>query len=605
MKEKLEWLKKQYFTIKDLHRTFSFVKPFILKRWKVYVFILLLLGLDIYLTISFAKFFGEITDTAIHGGYQEILSFIPYGGLLIVLSISSSISYTYCETVATNGVKMDMKNHVFHHVLRLSAGDASNYRSGELMSHFSNDIHGVDGVIGSNLISLIRLPIIYIVVFLYLAKINLTLCLISLIVAPIVAISGVVFGLLLRKNGRLIHHLIGNINNLLSETFHGFQVIRSFTLEKFQYQKYVRQNKELLQLELENAKLRSWYNTGGQIIGSITFIVNLSIGALFVSSGELTVGALLTFLNLVNHLFYPITGFAGLWAGFQRSVAALERVLDVMDKSPDFKELPAFSPSIQWIESIVFHDVTFSYDNNKNILENFHLDIPAGKMIAIVGPTGAGKSTLFNLLQGLYKPQSGEIRIAGKSIKGYSASELRSSIAHVPQDTFLFAGTVRENLLLARPDVTEKEMIEAAVSAEIHDFILSLPKGYDTEIGENGVKLSGGQKQRIAIARAIIKDAPILLLDEATSALDGETEFHVKEALEELMGERTTIVIAHRLSTIQNADIILVMDNGEIVQRGSHKELINQNGLYQKLHKASYNSKKASPLSLVSKSYGG
>jgi ATP-binding cassette, subfamily B, bacterial len=601
MKEKLDLLIKQYFTIKDLRRTFSFVKPFIRKQWKAYLFIILLLGLDIYLTIAFAKFFGELTDSAIHGGYKQILSFIPNGGLLILLSIFSSVCYTYCETLATNGVKMDMKNHLFHHVLRLPAGDVSNYRSGELMSHFSNDIHGVDGVIGSNLISLIRLPIIYIVVFVYLANINLTLCLISLIVAPIVAISGVVFGLLLRKNGRLIHSLIGNINSLLSETFHGFQVIRSFTLEKLHYQKYVNQNKELLELELENAKLRSWYNTGGQIIGSITFMINLSIGALFVSNGELTVGALLTFLNLVNHLFYPITGFAGLWAGFQRSVAALERVLDILEKLPDIKELPTYTPTIQDVDSIEFDDVTFSYGNN-NVLDKFNLNIPTGKMIALVGPTGAGKSTLFNLLQGFYKPQSGDIRLSGKSLKELSVSELRSSIAHVPQDTFLFAGTIRENLLLARPDVAEKEMVEAAVSAEIHQFILSLPKGYDTQIGENGVKLSGGQKQRIAITRAIIKDAPILLLDEATSALDGETEFHVKEALEELMQGRTTIVIAHRLSTIQNADLILVMNNGKIVQSGTHNELMNQNGLYRKLNKASYNSKKGIPLALVSKS---
>lgn len=592
MKERLNLLIKQYITIRDLRRTFLFVKPFIMKQWKAYLFIILLLGLDIYLTIAFAKFFGQITDSAIQGGYKQILSFIPFGGLLIVLSIFSSVCYTYCETFATNGVKMDMKNHLFHHLLRLPAGDVSNYRSGELMSHFSNDIHGVDGVIGSNLISLIRLPIIYIVVFVYLANINLTLCLISLTVAPIVAISGVVFGLLLRKNGRLIHSLIGNINNLLSETFHGFQVIRSFTLEKFQYKKYVNQNKVLFQLELENAKLRSWYNTGGQIIGSITFIINLSIGALFVSNGALTVGALLTFLNLVNHLFYPITGFAGLWAGFQRSVAALERVLDVFDKPIDTKELPAFDPSLKKVESIVFKDVTFSYDHNNNVLENFHLDIPAGKMIALVGPTGAGKSTLFNLLQGFYKPQSGEIRISGKLIKEYSTSQLRSVVAHVPQETFLFAGSVRENLMLARPNVTEKEMIEAAVIAEIHEYILSLPKGYDTEIGENGIKLSGGQKQRIAIARAIIKDAPILLLDEATSALDGETEFHVKEALEEVMRGRTTMVIAHRLSTIQNADIIFVMNNGKIVQSGTHIELIKQNGLYRKLHNAAFNSKK-------------
>ncbi|MCM3724890.1 ABC transporter ATP-binding protein/permease [Neobacillus cucumis] len=601
MKDQMKSLMIQYFSMKDIRRVFSFVLPYILKRWKAYVAILLLLGLDIYLTIAFAKFYGEITDAAIHGGYKQILSFIPYGALLILMSIGSSVSYTFFNMIATNGVKMDLKNHFFNHILRLPSGEVSNYRSGELMSHFSNDIHGVDGVIGSSLISLIRLPIIYIVVFVYLVNINLTLCLVSLIIAPIAAISGLVFGLMLRKNGRLIHRLVGNINSLLNETFHGFTVIRSFTLEKQRYKKYVKQNQELYQLELDNAKLQSLYNTGEQIIGSITFIINLSIGALFVSKGVLTVGALLTFLNLVTHLFYPITGMANVWAGFQRSVAALERVLDVLEKKADVKELPSFSQNSCVNGKIEFRNVTFSYVENKQIFEHFNLEIPEGKVVALVGPSGAGKSTLFNLLQGFYKPQSGDILIAEKSLKELSASELRSSIALVPQETFLFSGTVKENLLISRPDITEKEMVEATIRAEIHDFILSLPKGYDTEIGENGIKLSGGQKQRIAIARAILKDAPILLLDEATSALDGETEYYIKEALEELMKGRTTIIIAHRLSTIQHADIIMVMDQGEIVQQGTHNELIKQIGLYRKLYESSFSSKNENTLPLVAK----
>ena len=228
---------------------------------------------------------------------------------------------------------MDLKNHLFHHILRLPAGNTSNLRTGELMSHFSNDIHDVDGVIGSSLLSLFRLPIVYIVIFIYLANINLTLSLVSLIIAPIAALAGIVFGFLLRKNGRLIHRLVGDINSLLNETFQGFAVIRSFTLEKLQYKKYKKKNQELFKLELENTKLQSWYYTGGQIIGSVTFLVNLTVGALFVSKGVLTVGALLTFLNLVNHLYYPLTGLASLWAGFQRSVAGLERVLDVLEKT--------------------------------------------------------------------------------------------------------------------------------------------------------------------------------------------------------------------------------------------------------------------------------
>lgn len=601
MKEQLNSLFKQYFTMTDIKRAYSFVLPFILRRWKAYLMILFLLGVDIYLTIAFAKYYGDITDAALHGGYEEILSFIPYGAFLIIVSIASNVSYTFFNLIATNAVKMDLKNYLFNHILRLPTGVTANYRSGELMSHFSNDIHGVDGMIGSSLLSLIRLPIIYIVVFIYLMNINLTLCLVSLIIAPIAALSGIAFGLLLRKNGRLIHRLIGNINSLLNETFHGFQVIRSFTLEKLQYSKFSKQNQELYQLEMENAKLQNWYRTGEQIIGYITFIMNLSIGALFVSKGSLTVGALLTFLNLVTHLFYPITGMANVWAGFQRSIAALERVLNVLENPVDSKELPAFSITTGLNGAIKFQNVSFSYVEDKPVFEEFDLEIPVGKVVALVGPSGAGKSTLFNLLQGFYRPQSGDIRIAGKSLQEFSASELRSSIALVPQETFLFAGTVKENLLIARPNITEKEMVEAAIRAEIHDFILSLPKGYDTEIGENGVKLSGGQKQRVAIARAILKDAPILLLDEATSALDGETEYYVKEALEELMMGRTTIIIAHRLSTIQHADVIYVMDKGKIVQQGTHKELIKQIGLYRSLNETSFGVKNDRELPLAAK----
>ncbi|GAE44205.1 ABC transporter ATP-binding protein [Mesobacillus boroniphilus] len=222
-------------------------------------------------------------------------------------------------------------------------------------------------------------------------------------------------------------------------------------------------------------------------------------------------------------------------------------------------------------------------------------------MIALVGPSGAGKTTLFNLLQGFYQPQSGKILIDGIPTEEMTLSELRSSIAHVPQETFLFAGSIRENLSLAREGISEVEMIEAARQACIHDFIMGLPQGYDSGIGERGVKLSGGQKQRIAIARAILKDAPILLLDEATSALDSHTESEVKQALEHLMSGKTTIVIAHRLSTIQNADQIIVLDEGELVQTGTHEELISENGLYRKLNSSVLKPKKSEHLYLVSK----
>ncbi|WP_335429477.1 ABC transporter ATP-binding protein [Bacillus sp. JJ1609] len=589
----------QYFSMKDIRKTFSMLKPFFLKHWKAYSVLLFLLGFDIFFTLAFAWFFGNITDAAIRGDFAELKKLIPIGIGLTILNIISNFCDIYFETIASNGLKKDLKEHLFKHILRLRAGDASNIRSGDLLSYFTNDIHSIDGVTGSSLISLIRLPVTYIAVLIYLFQINWVLCMISVLIAPIAIMAGAGFGLLLKRNGRKLHRLIADINNTLNETFQGFQVIRSFTLEKKIFEKFSGQNDDYFKLELENAKLQGWYYSGGYLISSVVFLTCLSLGAYFVYEKEMTIGSLLIFTNLVGYLVNPLTGLAGQWAGFQRSITAIERMINLFEKPLVSTELSTFSPVKSNVKSIEFNNVTFSYDENKTIFSNLNLPIPPGKMIALVGPSGAGKTTLFNLLQGFYQPQSGEILIDGLSSGEMTLSELRSAIAHVPQETFLFAGSIRDNLLMARPGITELEMIEAAKQACIHDFIIGLPEGYDSEIGERGIKLSGGQKQRIAIARAILKDAPILLLDEATSALDSSTESMVKQALEHLMKGKTTIVIAHRLSTIQNADVIVVLDEGEIVQTGTHEQLIAEDGLYRNLN--TIKPKKAEHLYVVSK----
>lgn len=584
-KTKLMELKRQYFTMRDIQKTFSLLSPFIKKNKKAYMILLGLLLVDIGLTIGFAWFFGNIADAAVQSNFEEISWLVPLGISITIISIVTGFIYIYYEAIATYGVKKDLKNHVFRHVLRIPASTASNRSSGELVSHFTNDINSIDGVIGSNLINFIYLPLIYVTVFIFLFQINWQLSVISLLVGPAAIISGAFFGILLRNNGREIHRLVASMNGFLNESFQGFLTVRAFTLERLLDQNYQKLNQELYSLEMKNAKLRGWFHSGSQFVSSFTYIATLCVGAYFVSTGVMTVGALLIFVTLVNHLVYPLTELAGQWAGFQRSVSAVERVVTILEEKTDCEELPYYKrPNERGLQAITFKDIHFSYDEHIKVFEGFHLHIPAGQVTAIVGPSGAGKSTLFNLLQCFYRPQTGEITLGGRSIEEFTIAELRSHIAHVSQDTFLFQGTIRENLMLARPDVTEEEMKEAARIANIDSFIQSLSAEYDTEIGERGIKLSGGQKQRIAIARAVLKDAPILLLDEATSALDNETEYQVKAALDKLMECRTTIVIAHRLSTIQQADLILVLDQGEIVQYGRHEELLQQPGLYKKLN---------------------
>jgi ATP-binding cassette, subfamily B, bacterial len=583
-KQRINELRKQYFYLSDFRQPYLLLKPFIVKQWKVYVVLLLLLIVDIFFTIAYAWFFGHLTDAAVKGDLINIKKLIPIGIGLTIMSIVSNFCDIYFETIASNGLKNDLKEYLLQHILRLPASEATNMRSGDLISYFNHDIHGVDGVVGSSLIGLIRLPLVFITVFIYLFQLNWLLCLVSVLVIPIAVFGGVFFGLLLKKNGRMLHQLVADINSTLSETFQGLQMIRSFTLEQNVFNRFKKKNKQYYELELENAKLQGWYYSGGYLVNSLVMLTNLCLGAYFISTGTLTVGSLLIFLNLVGHLVYPMTGLAGQWAGFQRSVTAIERLVELLNKPTSTDELPTFVPTITNIKSVQFQDISFRYEENNQIFNQLNLDIPAGKLIAFVGPSGAGKTTLFNLLQGFYKPQSGRILINGLSTEELTISELRSLIAHVPQETFLFSGSIRENLDLARPGVTDEEILMATRNANIHDFIESLPNGYDTEIGERGIKFSGGQKQRIAIARAILKNAPILLLDEATSALDTQTEHIIQNELEQLMKNRTTLVIAHRLSTVQNADVIVVVNNGEVEQIGSHQVLINQEGVYRKLY---------------------
>lgn len=590
---------QQYGSLKELKKTFLLLRPFLLKHKKVYIGLFLLLFIDIAMTLSFAWFFGNITDAAIQGDFPRLKWLMVIGISLSIISIVTNFIDTYLETIAVNAVKRDFNVDLYKHILLLPGDTLSNLHSGELISHFTNDLHNIEAVVGRGLINLIRFPLITIAAFTYLVQISWKLSLISVLVAPVALIGGAVFGLLLRNNSRVIHNLIGSINRSLNDTFQGFIVIRSFTLEKIFFTKYARQNEELFSLEMKDAKLRGAFYAGGEAVGSITFLASLLIGAFFVSDKVITIGALLSFINLVNHLVYPLTGLAGQWAGYQRSISALDRITNLLDQPRESQELPTYLPTQNLHEVIRYQNVTFSYDGEHNVLKNFSLDIPSGKVVAFVGPSGAGKSTLFNLLQGFYSPQFGVISIDTKTLGDTKISDWRNSIAYVPQETFLFSGTIGENLKVARPEISDEEMIEASLKANLHDFILGLPNGYNTEIGERGLKLSGGQRQRLSIARAILKDAPILLLDEATSALDSETEFLVQEALYKVMQDKTTLVIAHRLSTIKHADIIYVMNEGKVVQKGSHEELIREDGLYKELNNRQFFKETSSSTTLV------
>ncbi|WP_281884300.1 ABC transporter ATP-binding protein [Paenibacillus sp. YYML68] len=579
---------REHLTLRDLHKPFKLLVPYLRGHWKPHAGLFLIVLVEIALTLTTSWYMGAVTDAALHQQLEKLFKLLPFAVLLVLTSISLGYTANHLELLASTRLKKQFQENLVSHLLRLPAAWTNRSRTGELMTLFSQDLHGIDGMIGKSLIQLIRLPLIFIAVMIYMLHIHWMLALLSLAAAPVVAVGGAIFGMLMRNNSRRMYDQVGEMNCLLHELMQGLALIRSFTLEKRLYLSFFGKSEELYVLERKDAKLRGVYAAVSEAGSSAMFLTCLSLGAYFVTTGIISVGALVSFLNLTAHLVYPLTGLAGLWVGYQKAIPAIERLERVLQEVPESSELPEPMPAASGGASIRFEQVTFAYDGQSKLFEQFQLHIEAGKTVAIVGESGAGKSTLFQLLQRFYRPHSGRIYMNGVPIEQLSAAQLRSSIAHVAQETFLFAGSIRDNLLLARADVTDEEMMQAAKDAYIHDFIMTLPSGYDTEVGERGVRLSGGQKQRVAIARALLKQASVLLLDEATSALDSESEYQVKQTLERLGTARTTLIIAHRLSTVLHADLIIVLREGAIVQMGTHQELIACEGVYRRLVRRQY-----------------
>ncbi len=480
----------------------------------------------------------------------------------------------------------DLRQKVFDGVLRQDSHFFATNSTGQLMSSILNDIDKIQVAVSHMLADWFRQAFTLLALLVVVIQTDWKLALVSLTVLPFVLTPTARLGKRIRRTSRRAQDDTAELNQILQETISGHQVVKTFGTEEFESNRFRTAAQKLKTTSLKYVAQQAIASPLIEFFGALTIVGLLTYARLQIKANEMTTGEFTSFVIALLMLYEPVKRLTGIHNIFEQALGASQKVFEYLDREQGIRDKPGAVRMGRFHKAIEFDQVSFGYSSPP---EGFHLDkvslvVRAGEVVALVGPSGAGKTTLANLLPRFYDVTGGSIRIDGRDIRDFQLASLRSKIGIVAQDTFLFNDTVANNIRYGRAGATEEQVREAARNALAEEFILALPEGYETRIGERGTKLSGGQRQRIAIARALLKDAPILILDEATSHLDTESELLVQKALQHLMAERTVIVIAHRLSTIRRADKIVVIDGGRIVEMGTHEDLVSQGGIYQRLH---------------------
>jgi len=562
--------------MRTLNKFIEYYKPY---RFLFYTDMLCAVIVSV-VDLSFPQILNYLSKNLFTLDKQTILQAIGYVGLiLLVLYI---IKY-FCQYFITSwghimGARMeaDMRKDLFNHFQRLSFSYYDKSNTGEMMSRLVGDLFDISELAhhGPENIFISALKIIG--SFILLTMLNVKLTLILLVVTMIMVSYSIYKNLRMRAVFMDNRVKIAKVNSSLQDSLAGIRVVKSFANEEVERRKFKHSNQEFLASRSTSYKMMGGYHAWNSFFTGLLYIVVIVFGGIFIADGSLGVTGLAIYILYINIYVRPLEVLINFTEQFQKGFAGFKRFVDILDTAPE----PGAIPLGNVQGEIEYKNVSFNYNNDIDVLHDVSIQIRAGKNIALVGPSGGGKSTLCSLLPRFYDVSAGSITIDGKDIRDLTLDSLRTSIGIVQQDVYMFSGTIKENIAYGKADATDEEIMEAARNANIHDFIMSLDQGYDTFVGERGVRLSGGQKQRLSIARVFLKNPPILILDEATSSLDNESERYIQHSLEKLSKNRTTIVIAHRLSTIKNADEIIVITDEGIKERGSHKQLINKDGIY-------------------------
>jgi len=568
-------------------RVLRYFKPYIWQWLVILVCILTSAGLNLLPPLLVR----EIIDVALPQGNLELLALAVGGSVLVdLLARLIGVAQFSLNVRIGQGVMFDLRNDLYRHLQKQSLRFFTESKSGELMSRVTNDVSGIEGVVTGTLVSVVTNVVTIVSVMAVITRLNWELAILSLAILPFFILPTRKVGRIRKELRRQTAEHQGALTALMAETLSisGSLLMKAFVQERYEADRFHDKSAQLRRLEIRQRTIGRWFFMAIGLFQSIGPAIIYLYGGWLVIQGEISIGTIVAFVAYLRQLYGPVSDLANVHVDLMTSLALFERLFHYLDLKPEIEDVPNALVPPPARGEIRFDGVSFGYVPRRQALTDVSFEAQPGQLVALVGPSGAGKTTITYLLPRYYDPTAGTIRVDGHDLREVSHGWLRSQIGSVTQETFLFHATVADNLHYARPTATQEEIEAACKAAYIHEFIVGLPEGYETTVGERGYRLSGGEKQRLAIARVLLKDPRILLLDEATSSLDSRSEALIQAALTPLMEGRTSLVIAHRLSTILAADLILVLDHGRLVERGTHPELLAHGGLYARLYEQQF-----------------